>query len=146
MSYSFKVYVYQTNPGGNAFFRAVEKTLWKYGNGGTWDEVNGYHLLQIGASGTCGSIRLQSNTNESYVVTLGIHNNKPWGDIVTNLTDDQTACVITPEYYDSAHPDREKQRTSQLTVYEVANLKGRTCSYEYTVTEGKELAVRIVIA
>ena len=146
MSYSFKVFIFQTNPGGGAYFRVVEKTVWQYGNGGTWDEVDGYNLLKIGSSGTCGSLRLLSDTGEIFVVTLGIDSNVRWGDIVTDLTNSQTACVITPEYYNSQDADKEKQRTSHLTVYEIANLKGRTCSYEYTVTEGYDLEVRIVIS
>ena len=77
---------------------------------------------------------------------MGIDNNVRWGDIVTDLTNSQTACVITPEYYNLQDADKEKQRTSHLTVYEIANLKGRTCSYEYAVTEGYDLEVRIVIS
>lgn len=140
MSYSIKVYIYQTNCDGNVFFRVVEETIWKNANGGTWDEVDGYHLLRMGGSGTCGSLRLLSNTNESYIVTLGVHNYKPWGDILTDLTSDQTACVITPGYYG------EGQRAYHLTMYEVANSQGRTCSYQFTVKEGNDLVVRIVIS
>src|SRR5258708_4060463 len=107
MSYSIKVFIYQTNP--NAFFRIVESTVWKYANGGTWDLVDGYQVLKMGGSGTSGSLRLQSSSGESFVVTLGVHNYKRWGDIVTNLKNGQTALTINPEYYSSAHPDRQKQ-------------------------------------
>ena len=146
VSYSIKVFIYQTNPSKNTYFRVVEKTVWKYANGGTWDEVDGYHVLKMGGSGTSGSLRLLSNTGEGFVVTLGVHNYKRWGDIVTNLTNDQTACIINPEYYSKEHPDREKQREKQLTAYEVTDLQGRKYSLEYVVAEGNDLAVRVVIA
>ena len=146
MSYSIEVSIYQTNPAKGTFFRVVEKTVWKYANGGTWDEVEGYHVLKMGGSGTSGSLRLLSNTGESFVVTFGVHNYKRWGDIVTNLKSDQTACIINPEYYSSEHPDRQKQREKQLSAYEVADLQGRKYSLEYTVSEGKDLKVRVVIA
>ena len=144
MSYSIKVFVYQTNP--NAFFRIVEKTVWKYANGGTWDEVEGYQVLKMGGSGTSGSLRLQSGSGESFVVTVGVHNYKRWGDIVTNIKNDQTALTINPEYYSSEHPNRQRQREKQLAWYNVANAQGRNFSFEYTVTKGNSLEVRIVIA
>ncbi|KAF8273610.1 fruit body lectin [Lactarius quietus] len=145
MSYSIKASIYQTDPGRNGYFRIVEKTVWKYANGGTWDDENGYQVLRMGGSGTSGSLRLQSNSGESFVVTLGVHNYKRWGDIVTNLANDQTATTINPEYYSSAHPDREAQREKQLSAYSVANLQGRKFSLEYTVAEGNALEVRIII-
>jgi hypothetical protein len=146
MSYSIQVYLYQTNPATGAHFRVVEKTVWKYANGGTWDEVNGHLVLKMGGSGTSGSLRLQSETGESFVVTLGVHNYKRWGDIVTNLKNDQTASTINPEYYSNNFPNRQKQREKQLSTYEIANSKGRKCSFKYTVTEGNDLKVQIMIA
>ncbi|KAN0136957.1 Fungal fruit body lectin [Lactarius tabidus] len=124
----------------------TKETVWKYANGGTWDEVNGYLVLKMGGSGTSGSLRLQSESGESFVVTLGVHNYKRWGDIVMNLKNDQTGCTINPEYYSNDFPNRQKQREKQLSTYEVADLKGRKCSFEYTVTEGNDLKVRIIIA
>ncbi|KAI9428630.1 lectin [Lactarius indigo] len=134
MSYSIKASVYQTNPTKNTYYRIVEKSVWKYANGGTWDEVDGYHVLKMGGSGTSGSIRFVSNTGEAFVVALRIHNYKRWCDIVANLKTDQTACTINPEYYSNEHPDRQRQREKQLTSYEVADLQGRKCSTEYYVT------------
>ncbi|KAF8273058.1 lectin [Lactarius quietus] len=145
MSYSIKASIYQTNPGKGGYFHIVEKTVWKYANGGTWDEAYGYQVLKMGGSGTSGCLRLQSDSGESFVVALGVHNYKRWGDIVTNLKNDQTATTINPEYYSSEHPDRQKQREKQLTTYSVANLQGRKFSLEYTKAEGNELEVRVVI-
>ncbi|KAI9464096.1 fungal fruit body lectin [Lactarius psammicola] len=146
MSYSIKVLIYQTNPSKNGYFRVVEKTVWKYANGGTWNGVDGYHVLKMGGSGTSGSLRLLSNTGESFVVTLGIHNHKRWGDIVTNLGNDETACVINPQYYMNDCIYRQSQRERQLAAYEVADLQGCKYSLEYIVAEGNDLTVRVVIA
>src|SRR6266702_1627246 len=146
MSYSIKVLIYQTSPSKNGYFRVVEKTVWKHANGGTWNGVDGYHVLKMGGSGTSGSLRLVSNTGESFVVTLGVHNHKRWGDIVTNLTNDQTACIINPEYYSQHSPERQWQREKQLTAYAVADLHGRKYSLEYVVADGNDLTVRVVIA
>jgi hypothetical protein len=143
MSYTIIAKVYQTNQ--NAFFHVVEKTVWKYANGGTWGEVDGCHLLTMGGSGTSGSLRFVSDTGENFIVTLGVHNYKRWGDIVPNLTHEETGVVITPQYYSDKHGDREKQREKQLTTYSVKNSKGRSFSLHYTVTEGNNLKVNIVI-
>ena len=86
-----------------------------------------------------------SDTGENFIITLGVHNNKRWGDIVTNLTTDQTGVVITPQYYGNEFPDRVAQRDKQLTTYSVANNKGRRFSFTYTVTDGYNLVVNIVI-
>ena len=143
MSYTITAQVYQTNT--TAFFRVVEQTVWKYANGGTWDEVKGAYLLTMGGSGTSGSLRFVSDTGENFIITLGVHNYKRWGDIVTNLTSDQTGVIITPEYYSDQHPNREKQREAQLTTYSVKNSKGRSFSFNYTVADGNNLVVKIVI-
>ena len=143
MSYTITAQVYQTNQ--NAHFHVVEKTVWKYANGGTWGSASEAYVLTMGGSGTCGSLRFASDTGENFIVTLGVHNYKRWGDIVTNLSPDQTGVVITPEYYSNEHRDREKQREAQLTSYSVKNLKGRNFSLVYTVTEGNNLLVKIII-
>jgi hypothetical protein len=143
MTYTIIVQVYQTNP--NAFFHVVEKTVWKYANGGTWAEVNGAHVLTMCGSGTSGSLRFVSDTCENFIITLGVHNYKRWGDIVTNLTDEQTGIIINPEYYSNDHPHREQQRERQLTTCHVANAKCRNFSFHYTATEGNCLKVNVVI-
>ena len=143
MSYTITAEVYQTNK--NAFFHVVEKTVWKYANGGTWGETNGAYVLTMGGNGTCGSLRFAPNTGENFIVTLGVHNYKRWGDIVTNLTPDQTGIVITPQYYSDEHRNREKQREAQLTSYNVKNSKGRNTAFTYTMADRKNLVVKIVI-
>ena len=143
MSYTITVQIYQTNP--NAFFRVVEETVWNYANGGSWAEVNGARVLTMGGSGTCGSLRFASDTGENFIATLGVHNYKRWGDIVTNLTPDQTGVIITPQYYSDQHRDREQQREKQLSSYNVKNVKGRNFAINYTVADGNNLKCNIII-
>ncbi|KAF8256994.1 Cytolysin/lectin [Lactarius quietus] len=72
---SYKVFSRETNPSKGGFFGIVEKTVWIYANGGTWDEAYGYQVLKMGGSGTSGSLRLQSDSGESFVVTR--HSGRP---------------------------------------------------------------------
>jgi hypothetical protein len=138
MSYTITARVYQTNP--DAFFNVVERTVWNYANGGTWSEVDGAYVLTMGGSGTCGSLRFLADNGENFIITLGVHNYKRWGDIVTNLTNEQTGVIITPQYYSDAHRDREAQRERQLTTYSVSKF-----AFNYTVVEGNILRVNIII-
>jgi Fungal fruit body lectin len=139
MTYTITARVYQTNT--DAFFHVVEKTAW-----GTWTEVNGAHVLTMSNSGTCGSLRFLSDTDETFIVTLGVHSHKRWGDIVTNFAaNERTGIVITPQYYDSEHSDRVSQRQSQPRTCNVRNDKGRNFAFCYHETEGNDLKVDIVI-
>ncbi|KAH9045964.1 fungal fruit body lectin [Lactarius hengduanensis] len=144
--FSIKVLIFQTNPSQNEFFHVVEKTVWNSADGGTWSEVDGCDTLRMGDSGTSGALRLLSNKGEGCIITLGVHKDKRWGDIITNLKNDQTACVINPQYYSKDHPNMEKQRERQLTSYDTTDLQGRKFSFEYTVSEGHDLTVRVIIA
>jgi len=146
MSYTITVCVYQTNP--NAFFKIVEKTCWNFANGGTWSEMNDEHVLAMGGSGTSGALRFQCDaTGERFIVTLGVHNYKRWGDIVSNLTTSETGVMIQPQYYssDSEHKDRAKARESQLVSYNLKNAQGRQMAFNYTVADGNNLKCNIVI-
>jgi hypothetical protein len=142
MTYKLHARVYHTNP--NAHFHVVEKTVWHHAGGGEWSDVDGAHVLTIGGSGTCGSLRFVSDTGENFIITLGVHNDKGWGDIVTDLTNEQTGIVITPQYYGDQYRDRVLQREKQLASYNV-NGKYRNFAYHYTATEGNYHKVNIVI-
>lgn len=143
MSYIITARVFNTNPG--SFFRPCEQTVWQFANGGTWDQSEGTYVLKMGGSGTCGSLRFVSDTDENFIATLGVHNYKPWCDIVTNLTPDQTGVIITPQYYSNQHPDRERQREKQLTAYSVKNAKGRQFTIQYIIADGNNLKCNIII-
>jgi Fungal fruit body lectin len=139
MAYTITARIYQTNR--DAFFHVVEKTAW-----GTWTEVDGAHVLTMSNSGSCGSLRFVSDTDEAFIVTLGVHNYKRWGDIVTKFaTNEHTGIIVTPQYYDSQHSNRVSQRQSQATTYNVRNDKGRNFAFIYREAEGNNLKVDIVI-
>ncbi|KAH9972597.1 lectin [Lactifluus volemus] len=143
MTYTITIRVFQTDP--RAYFHVVEKTNWKFAAPCVWSEVDGTHVLIMDHSGTCGSLRFESDTGENFIATLGVHNYKRWCDIVTNLSPEQTGVVITPEYYDSSHPNREAQRERQLESYSVSNNKGRKFTVSYSVVEGNSLTANIII-
>ncbi|KAJ3482775.1 hypothetical protein NLI96_g6755 [Meripilus lineatus] len=144
MAYTITAQVFQTNP--NTFFRVVEKTTFKSTDGGNaWGEFNGAHVLTMDASGTSGSLRFLSDSGENFIITLGVHNFKRWGDIVTNLTNGDTGVIITPQYYGSDHPDRVAAREAQLVSYSVNNAEGREFSFDFIVAEGNDLKVNIII-
>ena len=143
MSYTITARIFNTDTG--SFFRPCEQTVWQFANGGTWDQSEGTYVLKMGGSGTCGSLRFVSDTDENFIATLGVHNYKPWCDIVTNLTPDQTGVIITPQYYSSQHLDRERQREKQLTAYSVKNAKGRRFAIQYLIADGNNLKCNIVI-
>ena len=140
MSYKITARVFRTNT--NAFFRIVEKTVFLRG---TWAEVDEQHVLTMDSSGTSGTLRFKPDgAGEEVVVALGVHNYKRWGDIVTNLTDEQTGVVINPQYYDGT-ADRAHARESQRSEYSVKNLQGRNFTVNYTVNEGNDLRANIII-
>jgi Fungal fruit body lectin len=143
MSYTITARVFQTKP--TAFFYVVEKTVWHYANGGKWSEVDGAYVLTMGGSGTSGSLRFESDTGENFIITLGVHNYKRWGDIITNLTHEHTGVAIHPEYYSELHLERKKQRERQLTSYNVNNTTGRNFAFNYCVAEGNNLKIDIII-
>jgi len=135
-SYKITAQVHQINPA--VFFHVVEQTvMWK----GAWNLVDGAYVLTMPGSGTCGSLRFVSDTGEDFVITLGVHNYKRWGDIVTDLDYDNTGVTITPQYYGG----RTQQREKQLTTYNVNNVKGRNFQFNYTVAKGNDLKVKIII-
>lgn len=140
MSYNITVRVYQTNT--KAFFNIVEKTVWKYANGGTWSESNGAQVLSMGGSGTSGTLRFQSSDGEKFIVALGVHNYKRWCDIVSNLGNDQTGVVINPEYYDGT---RDSARELQRAEYNVSNAQGRKLEVNFVVADGNNLEANIII-
>jgi hypothetical protein len=140
MSYKITLRVYQTNP--NNFFRIVEKTVFNYANGGSWNESNGEQIVTFGGSGTSGTLRFLGDNGENFLVAVGIHNSKRWGDIVTSLAKDQTGVSVNPEYYNGK---RDYQREKQLESYSVKSATGRNYQIKYTVAEGNDLKAILII-
>ena len=134
--------VFQTDGTGNAFFNVVEKTVWTTASGGTWRQNDADHVLTIGGSGTCGSLRFMANNGEHFIVTLGVDENGFWGDIITDLTNEQTGVIITPRYYSYEYPDQIKQRENNLADYSITSDVGRNFAYHLL---GENFLVNIII-
>ncbi|KAI5463645.1 lectin [Mariannaea sp. PMI_226] len=144
MSYSIKVRVYQTNP--NAYFKCVEKGVWHYANGGTWTEQDGVLTLTMGGSGTSGMVRFMTEQGkEAFFIAMGVHNYKPWLDIITGLADDITCVKALPEYYNNTNPERCRSREAQRTSESILNIDRRTIAASYKVAEGHNLELNIVL-
>nr|BAB63922.1 fruit body lectin [Pleurotus cornucopiae] len=143
MSYTIKVRVFQTNP--NAFFRIVEQGVWHYANGGTWSDKDGVLTLTMGGSGTSGMLRFMTEQGkEAFFIAMGVHNYKRWVDIVTGLADDVTCVRALPEYYDDKS-ERARSREAQRITQSVLNIDRRNISATYSVAEGNNLELNIVI-
>ncbi|PHH71788.1 hypothetical protein CDD82_6336 [Ophiocordyceps australis] len=145
MSYTITTRVYQTNH--NAFFAPVEFCVF---NNGSWTSCSYEPVLTMGGSGTSGCIRFVADTGENFIVAIGVHNYKPWGDIVTKLDTNQTGVKLLPEYYETEWGGTQKKervdvRWKTLSSYEVTR-DGRKYAFKFTVTEGKNLKVNIIIS
>jgi Fungal fruit body lectin len=141
-TYTITLRIYQTNP--NAYFHIVEKTAWGFADGGIWTEsTNGEQVLTMGGSGTCGTLRFQSDTGEKIVVAVGVHNYERWCDIVPDVQSHQTGSTIQAQYYGAG--GRDAQREKQLSSYSVIGASGRKVSIEYTVDSGKALRANVTI-
>ncbi|KAK7450569.1 hypothetical protein VKT23_012878 [Stygiomarasmius scandens] len=144
MSYTIKVRVYQTNP--NAFFKVVEKGVWHFANGGTWSEQDGVLLLTMGGSGTSGMLRFMTEQGkEAFFIAMGVHNSKRWVDIVTGLANDVTCVRALPEYYNDTNPTRVQSREAQRTEQTILNVDRRNIGAKYSVTEGNNLELNIIL-
>ncbi|KAH7101332.1 fungal fruit body lectin [Auriculariales sp. MPI-PUGE-AT-0066] len=136
-AYTITVRIYQTDVSNP--FRVVEKTVWNYANGGTWDENQGAHVLKMNGSGTSGILRLLT-------FAFGVHNYKRWGDIVTGLANGDTATIIQAQYYqDDKGQGRHAAREAQRADYSVKSAKGRNYSIKYTVADGENLVANIIV-
>ncbi|KAM3498524.1 hypothetical protein MY10362_008163 [Beauveria mimosiformis] len=144
MSYTVQLRVFQSDT--KTFFYQVEQGVWKYANGGTWGYNQGGLRLTMGGSGTSGIVRFIAATgSEAFVVAVGVHNYKPWVDIVTNLSKDQTGVSILPEYYNDQDPARVKAREAQRDNYSVKNSEGRNFCIDSKEIEPKLLLVNLQI-
>lgn len=74
MTYSITVRVRQSRE--SEWCYVVEKTVWKYANGGSWTALNDQHVLKMGGSGTSGTIRFQTDKDGYFVFAMGVHNYK----------------------------------------------------------------------
>ena len=125
----------------------VESSVWHYANGGTWSECDGEHTLTMGGSGTSGMLRFKPGQgDEAFSVAMGVHNYKPWVDIITGLASDVTCVASLPGYYNGSDATRVKSREAQRVEQSILNAQSRTIAAEYKVAEGHNLELDITIA
>ena len=62
-------------------------------------------MLEMGESGTSGTLRFMSDTGGSFIVAVGVYNHKRWCDVVSNLKNDETGVAINPQYYNNGGRD-----------------------------------------
>ena len=145
-TYTITACIFQAND-TRGCFRIVEKAVWSNANGGTWDEVNGTHVLTMGGSGTCGIMRFKNaDTGEDVAIALGVHNYKRWCDAVTGLSGQTAASIISQYYTGPDSQGRQKVRESQLQDYSIKSAVGRQYRLHYTVADGNNLKVNIMFS
>jgi len=138
MSYVARVNVVNAT---NATIKDIERTVWHYGSGGSWILEDHIFVLTMGSSGTSGMMRfLDTATGEVFAILVGVHNYKPWCDIVTDLTTKDTCMEIQPTYYAGG-------KRSGITLVESMNktsASGKKISLAIK-TEGQKLSVVVMI-
>ncbi|KAI9462628.1 fungal fruit body lectin-domain-containing protein [Russula earlei] len=79
--------------------------------------------LKMRGGGTSGSLLLSnSKSSELFSVAAGMHNDKPWCDIVVDVPDNALAQLITNSYYESrpgrfsANSDKNETTSSRGTI------------------------------
>lgn len=144
MTYTITTRIYQTNT--STYFTILETGVWHYARGGQWTSVASTPKLTMGDSGTSGILRFKTEDNqEGFFVALGVHNWKPWVDIVTNLEDHDTGVKCLPEYYENGKDIRARAREAQRAEWKATNNQGRVIKAKFKGTEGHDLELDIVI-
>ncbi|KIP11566.1 hypothetical protein PHLGIDRAFT_17937 [Phlebiopsis gigantea 11061_1 CR5-6] len=96
MSYVIRVIVINKNC---VEHKLVEKSVWMYANGGTWEQYGEVHKLTMGGSGTSGMLRFLSPSGEYFAIAVGIHNYAPWSGVAVDLGAGETLQAVHKEFY-----------------------------------------------
>ena len=142
MSYTLAV---RTNNDTTDSLTLVEKSIWYYGNGGTWTDREEGHILQIGSSGTSGLLRFKSTNGEIFVIAVGVHNYKRWCDVLVNLKDDDTLTKLHPTYYDEKNP-KYQALWKQAPEASATSSKGKKVTVSFYVADGNSLKATLTYA
>jgi len=142
MSYTLGV---RTNNDTTDSITLVEKSVWYYGNGGTWTDREEGHILQIGSSGTSGLLRFKSTNGETFAVAVGVHNYKRWCDVLVNLKDNETLTKLHPAYYDEKDP-KFQVLWKQGSEASATSSEGKKISVNFYVTDGNSLKATLTYA
>lgn len=143
MAYSIHVSVVQLC----GTYDVVEETAW---DNTYWTRHGGTFVLHLHNSGSSGTLRFQSLNNEkcnTFIVAVGVHNNKRWCDIVTDLPPRHIGAKFNSLYY-GEHPDstgREEMLWKQLSEVKKTTRDGRNISLVYTTAVGNDLYATLTI-
>ena len=146
MAYNIAVRVFQpTDP--SIKFDIIEQGVFTPDSYWSQD-ANGLRTLKMTRSGTSGALRfLCEKTGENFVITLGVHNYHPWGDLLAGLGNKESASdtlrsYYRPQYGGTGNPERVSivAQTSKSVTH-----NGRTYSFVFTVTSGNDLDVDVKI-
>lgn len=139
MAYRIEVRVHQTTPD---WFSIVEKTIFV---SGTWVDSEGKQFLRMDSSGTSGTLRFYNEVGNYFIVAMGVHNYKPWTDIVPNLTTSDSGVKVHPTYYQDGAGGRTDRLWAQARTTEKVDAKGKKLTINVT-GDGNELVADIFIA
>lgn len=76
---------------------------------------------------------------------MGVHNYKPWTDIVPNLTTSDSGVKVHPTYYQDGAGGRTDRLWAQARTTEKVDAKGKKLTINVTL-DGDELVADIFIA
>ncbi|KAL4746990.1 hypothetical protein BDW72DRAFT_24471 [Aspergillus terricola var. indicus] len=100
----------------------VEKTCWYYANGGAWtdhDPTSISHsnlILTMNGSGTSGMLRIMASSGQIFTVIVGYHNYEFWCDVQMDLSSEDTAVRLHPEYYGGGRLSGEAHNAVKRTA------------------------------
>nr|AXS59212.1 isolectin 2a [Hericium erinaceus] len=144
MSYKINTRIFETKP--SDYFILVEKGVWNFANGGTWTVCEEQHLLKMGGSGTSGTLRFEKAGGGVYfTVALGVHNYKPWVDVLVDQLSEDTCVYIHPLFYKEGTAEAGV-REQQLTKVQKKDKQGISVTAEVVKSGDHEYWVDIIIA
>ena len=95
-------------------------------------------------SGTSEGLRFHSeSTDETFPAAVGVDDNEPWCDVITDLKNDQTLTSLHAEYYTTS--TTVNQPKEHVTSYGVANARSRSIEVKFTVENGYNFEANIVV-
>ncbi|KAI1457790.1 fruit body lectin [Annulohypoxylon moriforme] len=148
MPFSIQARILRTNL--SALFRIVEEGTWSHKQHKEWLRNGNMLEIRLPQSGRAAMLRFvsdssSSNATESFGVVFGIHNQKRWVDIVTDIGPAETTAHILPTYYNNTDISRTRMREAQHDRWEAVTKYGKKVSANFTVSDGDNLQVDISI-
>ncbi|KAK7688526.1 hypothetical protein QCA50_008064 [Cerrena zonata] len=124
-------------------FRAIDKGLCLNSTYDKWEDLSdSSFLLYLHHSGTSGSLLLLNDkTGERFSVAAGMHNYRPWCDILTDLPEEANSDTITSSYYGS----RSGRLWDNFDKFETTSNMGTKLSMAITMAWDGSYDVKVAI-